>query len=62
MSQPETEILKTTDLIKDCINHSSWRRGFLQNASETEDFESDPKIVKFAVLKQREESHAEKED
>ena len=33
-----------------------------EDASETEDFESDPKIVKFAVLKQREESHAEKED
>src|SRR5205823_6771089 len=31
-------------------------------ASETEDFESDPKIVKFVVVKKREESHAEKED
>jgi RNA polymerase sigma-70 factor (ECF subfamily) len=29
---------------------------------ETEDFESDPKIVKFVVVKKREESHAEKED
>jgi hypothetical protein len=54
--------MKTADLIKDSLNHSSWRRGFLQNASRTEDFESNPKIVKFAVLKQREESHAEKED
>jgi len=54
--------MKTTDLIKDSLNHSSWRRGFLQNASETEDFESTAKIVKFAVVKKREESHAEKED
>ncbi len=54
--------MKTTDLIKDSLNHSSWRRGFLQDASETEDFESDPKIVKFVVVKKREERHAEKED
>jgi len=54
--------MKTTDLIKDSLNHSSWRRGFLQNASETEDSESDPKIVKFVVVKKRTESHAEKED
>jgi hypothetical protein len=56
--------MKTTDLIKDSLNHSSWRRRFLQMLPrrKTEDFESDPKIVKFAVLKQREESHAEKED
>jgi RNA polymerase sigma-70 factor (ECF subfamily) len=54
--------MKTTDLIKDSLNHSSWRRSFLQNASETEDFESDPKIVKKVVVKKREESHAEKED
>ena len=54
--------MKTTDLIKDSLNHSSGRRGFLQNASETEDFESDPKIVKIVVAKKREESHAEKED
>src|SRR5207248_3393593 len=40
----------------------SWRRGFLQDASETEDFESEPKIVKFVVVKKREESHAKKED
>src|SRR5205809_8045938 len=56
------KILKTTDLIKDFPNHSSWRRGFLQNASETEDSESDSKIVKFVVVKKRTESHAEKED
>jgi len=62
ISQPEKEIIKTTDLIKDSLNHSSWRRGFLQNASETEDSESDPKIVKFVVVKKRTESHAEKED
>src|SRR5947208_1762118 len=54
--------MKTTDLIKDSLNHSSWRRGFVQNASETEDSESDPKIVKFVVIKERTESHAEKED
>jgi len=35
---------------------------FSSNASETEDFESDPKIVKFVVVKKREESHAEKAD
>ena len=54
--------MKTTDLIKDSLNHSSGRRGFFQNASKTEDFESDPKIVKIVVVKKREESHAEKED
>ena len=54
------KIIKTTDLIEDSLNHSSWRRGFLQNASETEDFESDQKIVKFVVVKKRTESHAEK--
>jgi RNA polymerase sigma factor (sigma-70 family) len=54
--------MKTTDLIKDSLNHSSWRRGFPQNASETEDFESDRRSVEFAVVKKRQESHAEKED
>ena len=54
--------MKTTDLIKDSLNHSSWRRGFLQDASETEDFESEPTIVKFVVVKKREESHAKKEE
>jgi len=54
--------MKTTDLIKDSLKHSSWRRGFLQNASETDDFESDPNMVKFVVVKKREESDAEKED
>jgi RNA polymerase sigma-70 factor (ECF subfamily) len=33
-----------------------------EHVSETEDFESDPKIVKFVVLKKREEDHAQKED
>ena len=33
-----------------------------EHASETEDFESDPKIVKFVVVKKREEDHAQKED
>jgi RNA polymerase sigma-70 factor (ECF subfamily) len=30
-----------------------------EHASETEDFESDPKIVKFVVVKKREEDHAQ---
>ena len=42
--------MRTTDLIKDSLNHSSWRRGFVQNASETENFELDPKIAKFVVV------------
>jgi RNA polymerase sigma-70 factor (ECF subfamily) len=50
-SQLKGKIMKTADLIKDSLNRSSWQRGFLQNASETEDFE----------VKKREESHAEKE-
>jgi RNA polymerase sigma-70 factor (ECF subfamily) len=33
-----------------------------EHAAETEDFESDRKIVKFAVVKQREESRLQKED
>jgi RNA polymerase sigma-70 factor, ECF subfamily len=33
-----------------------------EHASETEDFESDPKIVKFVVIKKREEDRAQKED
>jgi RNA polymerase sigma-70 factor, ECF subfamily len=44
--------METADLIKDSLNRSSWQRGFLQNASETEDSE----------VKKREESHAEKEN
>jgi RNA polymerase sigma-70 factor (ECF subfamily) len=44
--------METADLIKDPLNRSSWQRGFLQTASETEDFE----------VKKREESHAEKEN
>jgi RNA polymerase sigma-70 factor (ECF subfamily) len=54
--------MKATDLIKDSLNHSSWRHGFLQNASETKDSKSDTKIVKLLVVKRRPESHAEKED
>ena len=42
--------MRTTDLIKESFNHSSWRGGFLQNASEPENFELDPKIVKFVVV------------
>jgi RNA polymerase sigma-70 factor (ECF subfamily) len=56
------KLSKQLILIKDSLSHSSWRRGFVQNASETEDFESDSKIVKFVVVKKRTESHAEKED
>src|SRR5207247_6566897 len=56
------KIIKTTDLIKDSLNHSSWRRGFLQNAPETEDFESEPKVVNFVVLKRHEEDRAKNED
>jgi RNA polymerase sigma-70 factor (ECF subfamily) len=41
-------IVKATDLIEDSLNQSSWQRGFLQNASETKDFESEPKIVELA--------------
>src|SRR6266446_8265695 len=33
MSQPERKIMKTPDLIKDSLNHSSWRRGFLHSAA-----------------------------
>jgi RNA polymerase sigma-70 factor (ECF subfamily) len=33
-----------------------------EHASETEDFESDPKIVKFVIVKKREEDRAQKED
>ena len=33
-----------------------------EHSSETEDLESEQKIVKFVVVKKREESHAEKED
>jgi RNA polymerase sigma-70 factor, ECF subfamily len=40
--------MKTTDLIKDSLNQSPWQRGFLQNASETKDLQSEPKIVELA--------------
>jgi len=52
--------MRTTDLIKESFHHSSWRGGFLQNASETEDFESDPMIVMFVAVKKREERNAKK--
>jgi RNA polymerase sigma-70 factor, ECF subfamily len=44
--------MKTTDLIKDSLNQSPWQRGFLQNASETKDFESEPKIVELASFEE----------
>jgi RNA polymerase sigma-70 factor, ECF subfamily len=44
--------MKTTDLIKDSLNQSPWQRGSLQNASETEDFESEPKIVELASFEE----------
>ena len=37
--------MRTTDLIKESFNHSSWRGGFLQNASE-------PKIVELASFEE----------
>jgi RNA polymerase sigma-70 factor (ECF subfamily) len=43
--------MKTTDLIKDS-NQSPWQRGFLQNVSETRDFESEPKIVELASFQE----------
>ena len=44
--------MKATDLIEDSLNQSSWQRGFLQNASETKDFESEPKIVELASFEE----------
>jgi RNA polymerase sigma-70 factor (ECF subfamily) len=44
--------MKPTDLIKDSFNQSPWQRGFLQNASETKDFESEPKIVELASFEE----------
>ncbi len=44
--------MKTTDLIKDSLNQSPSQRGFLQNASETKDFESEPKIVELASFEE----------
>jgi RNA polymerase sigma factor (sigma-70 family) len=46
------KIMKPTDLIKDSFNQSPWQRGFLQNASETKDFESEPKIVELASFEE----------
>ena len=44
--------MKTTDLIKDSLDQSPSQRGFLQNASETKDFESAPKIVELASFEE----------
>jgi RNA polymerase sigma-70 factor, ECF subfamily len=44
--------MKTTDLVEDSLNQSSWQRGFLQNASETKDFESEPKIVELTSFEE----------
>src|ERR1700751_4534548 len=44
--------MKPTDLIKDSFNQSPWQRGFLQNASETKDFELEPKIVELASFEE----------
>ena len=44
--------MKPTDLIEDSFNQSPWQRGFLQNASETKDFESAPKIVELASFEE----------
>jgi RNA polymerase sigma-70 factor (ECF subfamily) len=44
--------MKTIDLIKDSLNQSPSQRGFLQNASETKDFESEPKIVELASFEE----------
>jgi RNA polymerase sigma-70 factor (ECF subfamily) len=46
------KIMKPTDLIKDSFNQSPWQRGFLQNASETKDFESETKIVELASFEE----------
>ena len=44
--------MKPTDLIKDSFNQSPWQRGFLQNASETKNFESEPKIRELASFEE----------
>jgi len=44
--------MKTTDLIKDSLNQSLSQHGFLQNALETKDFESEPKIVELASFEE----------
>src|SRR6201981_4209640 len=44
--------MKPTDMIQDSLNQSPWQRGFLQNASDTEDFESEPKIVELASFEE----------
>ena len=44
--------MKATDLIEDSLDQSSWQRGFLQNASETKDFELESKIVELASFEE----------
>jgi len=44
--------MKPTDLIEDSFDQSPWERGFLQNASETKDFESEPKIVELTSFEE----------
>ena len=44
--------MKPTDMIQDSLNQSPWQRGFLQNASDTKDFESEPKIVELASFEE----------
>ena len=44
--------MKPTDLIEDSFHQSPWERGFLQNASETKDFESEPKIVELTSFEE----------
>ena len=44
--------MKPTDLVKDSFNQSPWQRGFLQNGSETKDFESEPKIVELGSFEE----------
>jgi RNA polymerase sigma-70 factor (ECF subfamily) len=44
--------MKPTDLIKDSFNQSPWQRGFLQNASEPKNFESEPKIVELTSFEE----------
>ena len=52
--------MKTTDLIKDSLNHSSWRRGFFKMLRRRK-FRIGPEDCEVRRSK-REESHAEKED
>jgi RNA polymerase sigma-70 factor (ECF subfamily) len=44
--------MKPTDLIEDSFNQSPWQRGFLQNTSETKNFESEPNIVELTSFEE----------